>query len=69
MAKKKSLDDQVKQVKNSFKKGEIKGMVFIVLDKNDEVLIGADGLDESTTHELLMRGAEIMNELASSTLH
>lgn len=69
MAKKKTIDAQISKIKSSFEKGNIKGMVFIVLDNNDQVLIGAEGLDESTTLDLLMRGADIMNEPGSSTLH
>lgn len=69
MAKKKTIDAQISKIKSSFEKGNIKGMVFIVLDNNDQVLIGAEGLDESTTLDLLTRGADIMNELGSSTLH
>ena len=69
MAKKKNINEKVQKVKDSFDKSDIKGMVFIVLDNNDQVLIGADGLDESTTHELLLRGADIMNEIGSNTLH
>lgn len=69
MAKKKTIDAQISKIKSSFEKGNIKGMVFIVLDNNDQVLIGAEGLDESTTLDLLTRGADIMNEPGSSTLH
>lgn len=69
MAKKKSFDSQITKIKNSFEKGDIKGMVFIVIDKNDELLIGAEGLDESATLDLLVQGVDIMGEIASNTLH
>jgi len=69
MAKKKSFDSQITKIKSSFEKGDIKGMVFIVIDKNDELLIGAEGLDESATLDLLVQGVDIMGEIASNTLH
>jgi len=77
MAKKKSkkenLDELsgIKIIKKALRSHEVKGIVIVMLSKDGEITIGAEGLDKFTCTNLLSQSATIMQEESgiSSTLH